>query len=137
MTGALLALVVLTAATVFGLRWQARRGRFTAAASTAPTALDGLGIRPGAVTLLQFSSRLCAPCRATSRLLADIAGTHPAVEHLEIDVEAHLAAVRALDVRRTPTLFVLDRGGNVVVRASGLPARADVESALQPLLTAA
>lgn len=137
-TGAFLALAVLVAATVFGLWWRARQGRLATAVPAAPPAsLAGLGIRPGAVTLLEFSSRICAPCRATSRLLADIAASHPGIEHLELDVETHLSAVQALNVRRTPTLFVLDRDGQVVARASGLPARTDVESALQPLLTSA
>lgn len=66
-----------------------------------------------------------------------MAANHPVVEHLEVDVETHWSAVQALNVRRTPTLFVLDRDGHVVARASGLPARTDVESALQPLRTPA
>src|SRR4051794_36544940 len=35
-------------------------------------------------TLLQFSSAFCAPCRATRRILEEVAGTVPGVRHLEV-----------------------------------------------------
>jgi thioredoxin-related protein len=50
---------------------------------------------------------------------------------VEIDAEAHLDLVRRLDVRRTPTVLVLDHDGRVVKRASGLPRKADVVAALE------
>jgi hypothetical protein len=40
---------------------------------------------------------------------------------LHVDAESHLDEVRALDVRRTPTLFYLDRDGAVIGRSSGAP----------------
>ena len=56
------------------------------------TAYDGqLGER---ATLLQFSSAFCAPCRATRRVLEDVAGIVPGVRHLEVDAEHHLELVR-------------------------------------------
>lgn len=137
-TGALIAVAVLAAATAFGLWWRSRQGRLSAAAPAVSTgqldALQGLGLPADRVTLLQFSSRVCAPCRATTRLLTGIVAEHPVVAHVEVDVEEHLDAVTALGIRRTPTLFILDRRGDVVTRASGLPERADVEAALQPLI---
>lgn len=136
MSGVLVAVAVLLAASAFGLWWRRRQGRFAPAAAAAPPALAGLGVAPGVVTLLQFSSASCAPCHATRRLLTDVAAAHPAVRHLEVDVDDHLDSVRTLDVRRTPTLFVLGRDGQVALRASGLPTRAAVEDALRPLLVA-
>ena len=56
----------------------------------------------------------------------DVAG----VAHVEIDAESHLELVRRLDVRRTPTVLVLDAEGRVVRRASGQPRRVDVIAAL-------
>ena len=41
-------------------------------------------------TLLQFSSAFCAPCRATRRVLADVAEVVPGVAHVEVDAEHHL-----------------------------------------------
>jgi len=81
-------------------------------------------------TLLQFSSAFCAPCRATRRVLAEVAGMTDGVAHLEIDAESHLDLVRRLDVRRTPTVFVLGPDGRITRRASGQPRKADVIAAL-------
>ncbi|WP_435881027.1 thioredoxin family protein [Streptomyces pharetrae] len=81
-------------------------------------------------TLVQFSSAFCAPCRATRRVLAEVAGMVPGVRHVEIDAEARLDLVRRLGVLRTPTVLVLDVGGRVVRRAAGQPRKADVIAAL-------
>ncbi|MYX93930.1 thioredoxin [Streptomyces sp. SID486] len=87
----------------------------------------GLGER---ATLVQFSSAFCAPCRATRRLLAEVAGMVPGVTHVEIDAEAHLDLVRELRILKTPTVLVLDADGRVVRRATGQPRKADVIAAL-------
>ncbi len=87
----------------------------------------GLGER---ATLVQFSSAFCAPCRATRRVLGEVAGLVPGVTHVEIDAEAHLGLVRRLDILKTPTVLVLDAEGRVVRRAVGQPRKADVIAAL-------
>ena len=81
-------------------------------------------------TLLQFSSAFCAPCRATRRTLADVAGMVPGVEHVEVDAEHHLELVRALGILRTPTTLVLDSVGREVTRATGAPRKEQVLAAL-------
>jgi thiol-disulfide isomerase/thioredoxin len=81
-------------------------------------------------TLVQFSSAFCAPCRATRRVLGEVAGLVPGVTHVEIDAEAHLDLVRRLDILKTPTVLVLDADGRVVRRATGQPRKADVIAAL-------
>lgn len=81
-------------------------------------------------TLVQFSSAFCAPCRATRRVLADVAGMVPGVAHVEIDAEEHLDLVRRLDILKTPTVLVLDADGRIVRRATGQPRKADVIAAL-------
>jgi thiol-disulfide isomerase/thioredoxin len=81
-------------------------------------------------TLLQFSSAFCVPCRATRRILAEVAGMTDGVVHVEIDAESHLDLVRRLDVRRTPTVLVLGPDGQVRKRASGQPRKADVIAVL-------
>jgi thiol-disulfide isomerase/thioredoxin len=82
-------------------------------------------------TLLQFSSAFCAPCRATRRILADVADVVPGVTHLEIDAEGHLDLVRTLGILRTPTTLVLDAHGREVTRATGAPRPAQVLAALE------
>jgi thiol-disulfide isomerase/thioredoxin len=81
-------------------------------------------------TLLQFSSSFCAPCRATRQVLAGIASTTEGVAHVEIDVADRVDLVRTLDVRRTPTVFLLGPDGQITTRASGAPRREDVLAAL-------
>lgn len=81
-------------------------------------------------TLVQFSSAFCAPCRATRRVLAEVAAMVPGVSHIEIDAEDRLDLVRAVGVLKTPTVLVLDAAGREVRRAAGQPRRADVIAAL-------
>nr|WP_246519349.1 thioredoxin family protein [Thermocatellispora tengchongensis] len=88
---------------------------------------DRLGER---ATLVQFSTAFCQPCRATRRVLAEVAAMVPGVAHVEIDAESRLDLVRELNVVRTPTVFVLDASGAIVKRASGTPRKADVIAAL-------
>jgi thiol-disulfide isomerase/thioredoxin len=144
-------LVVLAAAVVlalgFGLWRAATDGRFTgthlvrgntaAAPASGPesllagTAYAGeLGER---ATLLQFSSAFCAPCRATRRVLEDVARIVPGVAHVEVDAEHHLDLVRRVGILRTPTTLVLDPHGREVSRASGAPTRQAVIASLDPL----
>jgi thiol-disulfide isomerase/thioredoxin len=82
-------------------------------------------------TLLQFSSAFCAPCRATRRVLADVADAVPGVTHVEIDAEAHLDLVRRLGIMRTPTTLVLDALGREITRATGAPRPTQVLAALE------
>ena len=62
-------------------------------------------------TLLQFSSAFCAPCRATRRILSEVAGMTEGVAHVEIDAESRLDLVRELGILRTPTVLVLAADG--------------------------
>lgn len=81
-------------------------------------------------TLVQFTSAFCAPCRATKRILGEVAQMLPGVKHLDLDVEEYLDLARDLNIARTPTVLVLDSKGTIVKRASGQPRKADVIAAL-------
>ena len=161
--GVWVVLVVLAVASAFGL-WRARTdGRFRGTAPDPDTvgawSGDSTPLREEAdgpvedptdasvramvgghhdfgprATLLQFSSAFCAPCRATRRVLADIADVVPGVSHVEIDAEEHLETVRRLDVHRTPTTIVLDGHGREVSRAVGAPRKEQVLAARAPVL---
>lgn len=81
-------------------------------------------------SLVQFSSAFCAPCRTTRVLLADFTKDLDDVAHIEIDAESQLDLVRRLDIRRTPTVVVLNGQGEIVNRAAGVPTRAGVTAVL-------
>jgi thiol-disulfide isomerase/thioredoxin len=142
-----LGLVVLIAVLVFalagGATWRRTNGRMRtmttepelalADATDLTSLLTGrqlghdLGER---ATLVQFSSAFCAPCRATRRILADVAAMTQGVTHVEIDAESRLDLVRQLNVLRTPTVLVLAADGRIVRRASGQPRKPDVIAAI-------
>ena len=84
---------------------------------------DRLGVHPADadLTVVQFSTAFCAPCRATKARLEQLQTTRPGLAVVHVDAESHLDEVRELDVRRTPTLFYLDRRGALVGRSSGAP----------------
>jgi hypothetical protein len=158
-TGVWIVIGVLVAATIFGIYRQrtsgrikdARPGRPVIAAAgnddppvdiesddaeqPDPGLLAALEGRLGAdATMVQFSSAFCQPCRATRRILEEVTVLVPGVAHIEIDAEDNLDLVRALDIRRTPTVLFLDRRGIVRKHASGLPRKPDVIAALGALL---
>jgi thiol-disulfide isomerase/thioredoxin len=130
-TAGLIALVaVLVAATIFGVTWRRREGRMRTIGEGQLTEADlrePLGSR---ATLVQFSTAFCAPCRATRQVLADVAGAVDGVAHVEIDAESRLELVRRLDIYTTPTVLVLGPDGDIAVRASGQPRKADVIAAI-------
>lgn len=140
MTGVYVAVAALVVAVALGLVWRSRNGAMRARPQRAegregagverlgePDLGAGLGAR---ATLLQFSSAFCAPCRATRRVLTEVADMVEGVAHVEIDAESHLDLVRRLNVLRTPTVFVLNANGEIVRRGSGLPHKADIVAAL-------
>ncbi|MEU8928133.1 thioredoxin family protein [Kitasatospora sp. NPDC048545] len=133
MTGLVVCVVVLALATVFGLVRAVCDGRMRVRTKDGAVRLSAaeLGGPLGArATLVQFSTVFCQPCRATRRVLLEVAGMVEGVAHIEVDAEARLELVRRLEVRRTPTVLVLDADGRVVRRATGQPRRADVIAAL-------
>ncbi|RBY91856.1 thioredoxin [Blastococcus sp. TBT05-19] len=92
--------------------------------------LGRLGVRPAdaELTVVQFSSAFCGPCRATKARLRQLQATRPGLAVVQVDAESHLQEVRELDVRVTPTLFFLDRTGTVVRRRSGAPRPAELSA---------
>lgn len=144
-TGTVIAVATLVAATAAGIWWRRSQGRMRDVTRPARNGeavgtpvdralLTALGVTAAPATLLQFSSAFCAPCRATRRILADVAGMFDGVHHVEVDAESQLAAVRALDIRRTPTVLVIDAAGRIVTRASGQPTKPHVVAAVAPLV---
>ncbi|WP_231505152.1 thioredoxin family protein [Cellulomonas sp. URHE0023] len=140
----LVLVAVLLLATVIGLWWRARNGRYTAVdpllvAGAPSTQADDtrlsaaeLGSPLGArATFVQFSSEVCTPCRRTAAVLHQLVSEHDDLSHVEMDVVAHLDLVRRFSIMRTPTTLLLDARGVVVGRLSGATDRRHALSALE------
>jgi thiol-disulfide isomerase/thioredoxin len=144
MTAGLVALLAaLACALAGGALWRQRNGRMRRVGGSDPVTDGDLASQADVLTsadlgqplgdratLVQFSSAFCAPCRATRRILAEVADMTEGVAHIEIDAESRLDLVRSLNVLRTPTVLVTDAGGRIVKRASGQPRKPDVIAAL-------
>lgn len=105
-----------------------------AAVDSAPSLRDtGIALPPDTVTVVQFSGEFCAVCPQARTLVERVLVDHPGIGHVEVDVADHLEAVRALDIRRTPTLIIVDRYGRAVHRASGMPREAELRRAVADL----
>lgn len=117
---AVAALVVAT--TGLGLVLRIRTGR---ARRVGGEVLDAQALGAGPLgdrgTLLQLSTPMCAQCRPTARLLAEVAAARPGVLHLEVDLTEHPDLAGRLNVLQTPTTFLLDAGGRIRGRIGGAP----------------
>ena len=92
---------------------------------------EDLGAPLGAqVTLVQFSSAVCAYCGPTRELLTAVAGERDGVAFVEIDAAARMDLTRRLRVLSTPTVLVLDALGGITSRASGPLRKADLLTAV-------
>ena len=160
MEGILIAVGVLLAATAFGVYRRMTDGRIRGVsasepdATAAPSGSTPSGSTPSGstpsgdrltaaeinaplgaqATIVAFSTAFCAPCRVTRRIAEEVASMIPGVAHVEVDAEANLDLVRRLDVRRTPTVLILDSAGAVRQRAVGAPRKADLIAALGQLI---
>ena len=125
-----LALIGLVAfATILGLLWRSSQGRVLAARGR----IDGVELGDRA-TLLQLSTEVCAPCRATARVLDDL--STDVVRHVEVDIVDRPDLVTRYNVLQTPTTFILDRTGTVRARIGGAVRRDVVAAELERVLAA-
>jgi thiol-disulfide isomerase/thioredoxin len=128
-------LVALALACAVGLWVQRRNGRSRAVVAGEVVTAADLGAPLGdRATFLQLSSEVCAPCRATARVLGALVPTLDGVTHVEVDAAQRLDLARRLSVVRTPTVLVLDPAGRVVGRTSGAMTSAQARAAVGPLL---
>jgi thiol-disulfide isomerase/thioredoxin len=128
--------VVLALAIAFGVWYTRSRGEFRKKKTVNGPKLDAavIGVELGSrVTMVQFSSAFCSPCRATKALLEDMVKTMPDVRYAHIDAESHLELVRKIDIRSTPTTLFLNSDGVEVGRAMGTPKRSQVLAAVNAI----
>lgn len=126
-------LIVLVAASAFGIWFQRTRGEFRRKKTingprmTVQQIGSPLGAR---VTMVQFSSAFCSPCRATRVLLEQMVQSMTDVTYAHVDAESNLELVRQLNILSTPTTLFLNRDGVEVGRAMGTPKRSQVLAAV-------
>ena len=129
--------IVIILSTAYGIWYQRTRGRVVVKArkdkaGLITSAMIGAELGPR-VTVVQFSSAFCTPCRATRALISDVTADMDDVKYVEIDAEDQLELVRKLDIRSTPTTLFVDRTGHEVGRAMGAPKRAQVLTAIDAI----
>lgn len=89
---------------------------------------------PPQVTFLQFSSEFCQPCRVTNKVLEEVTNSFPAICHIELDVVEHMDLVKTYGITRTPTTLIIDKAGTVHFRATGVPKKSELISAVTELV---
>lgn len=134
--GILLGLVAL--ATALGVLWRSHAGRVRRVpngvtvievSELVPDAVAGFG-----ATLLQFSTEVCAPCRATHTLLDSLASQSSGVSHVDVDVTRRADLASRFNLLQSPTTFILDGDGVVRARIGGAPRRAELAAELERIL---
>ncbi|MDQ3505805.1 MAG: thioredoxin family protein [Actinomycetota bacterium] len=117
-----------------GLRQNRQEDGPAARPGVLPVLADlGIALPDGHITVVQFSGEFCAACPQARTLVERVLLDHPDIAHVELDVAEHLHAVRALEIRRTPTLLILDKQGRPVHRVSGLPREGELRLAVSEL----
>lgn len=132
---ALAGLVALS--TVIGLAWRRSQGRISRTdGRTVIMAADLPGVKRFArgATLLQFSTEVCAPCRATHVVLEDVASQRQGVSHVDLDLTHRPDLASRFHIMQTPTTLIVDRRGVVRARIGGAPRREALDLELDHIL---
>ena len=74
---------------------------------------------------------MCAPCRATHRVLSEVVASTEGVRHIDLNAETRLDLVEEFGITRTPTVLLLDADGVVRNRIVGAARKSEVVNALQ------
>jgi thiol-disulfide isomerase/thioredoxin len=127
------ALVVL--ATVLGFAQRALTGR--ARHLTAQIDLPSEVILGADATLLQFSTEVCSPCRATHTVLDGLAREREGLSHVDLDITHRGDLASKYNIMQTPTTLILDATGTVRARIGGAARRDTVIAELDRILLAA
>lgn len=114
------ALVLL--ASLFGVVMRRTQGRKRAAGAQWVSNADlPKELHETGTTLVQFSTEMCSRCPQVRRMLTQIVDSRNDVSHIEVDVSHRPDLARRYSVLSTPTTFVVDPGGAVRARFTGVP----------------
>jgi thiol-disulfide isomerase/thioredoxin len=127
----LVAAAVVAVSVALAMLWRRREGRFTEGSGRFDRADLSLGKKdkPSAL-LVEFWGEDCAPCTVVQQRIEKIASEVPDVGVASIDAGARMDLAERYDVRRVPTLFVLDDGLRIIWKASGVPSEDAIRQAL-------
>jgi hypothetical protein len=112
-------LSLLVLASAVGAIWRLSQGRIRQTSTDISPAL----LSPGHwLTLLQVSSPLCSYCGAMRGILSAAAARFEGVAHVEYDISEIPQVIEALEVRQTPTTFLVAADGRVIHQVGGAAA---------------
>jgi thiol-disulfide isomerase/thioredoxin len=131
--GVVAALVAL--ATGLGFAHRALTGR--ARQVSRPHELPSDVVLGSDATLLQFSTEVCSPCRATHTVLDGVAREREGLSHVDLDITHRRDLASQFNILQTPTTLILDASGTVRARIGGAVKRATVLAELDRIRTAA
>ena len=139
---------ILALATIFGLYWRSQQGKLKAPSSVLNSITNeelGKIIRSKSsfmvnadladkrqmqlgknVTLLQFSTAFCSPCKATAQIISHLVDGMDDVVYIQVASEENLKLVEKFDIKSTPTVIFFNRNGIEVGRAVGIPTKEQV-----------
>ena len=136
MDPALIAIVSLVAlATALGFAQRALSGR--ARPQTKSIDLPVEVILGADATLLQFSTEVCSPCRATHTVLESLSRERSGLSHIDLDITHRRDLASKYNILQTPTTLILDASGTVRARIGGAARRDTVIAELDRILVAA
>lgn len=126
---------LIALATVLGFAHKALTGR-------ARTVSKSLSLPDGVVlgkdaTLLQFSTEVCSPCRATHTVLDDLASERAGLNHVDLDITHRRDLAAQFNILQTPTTLILDANGTIRARIGGAVKRSTVLAELDRIHIAA
>jgi thiol-disulfide isomerase/thioredoxin len=88
-------------------------------------------------TLLQFSTEVCSPCRATHTVLHRLAHENDGLNHVDLDITHRADLAAQFNILQTPTTFILDATGTIRARIGGAVKRDTILAELDRILVAA
>ena len=154
-----LPIAILALTTVFGLYWRSQQGKLKTPAVEGnrisneeiskiirhkssfmvnSDLLDQHQMQLGKnVTLLQFSSAFCSPCKATAVVISQIVQGMDDVVYIQVASEENLKLVEKFDIKSTPTVIFFNREGIEVGRAVGIPTKEQVIISINAVRTPA
>jgi len=130
---------LVAVSTALGLVWKHTQGRIRRTDGLTVvriTDLPGVTRLARGATLLQFSTEVCAPCRAARVVLGDVASTRTDIDHVDLDLTHRPDLASRYNILQTPTTFILDRKGVVRARIGGAPRRDALTLELERILAA-
>lgn len=131
----LVVLGLVAFATALGLLWRSQQGRVRRISNSVELP-DGVNLG-GRATLLQFSTEVCSPCRATHTVLDSVARENDDVTHVDFDLTNRPDVAARFNILQTPTTLILDRDGVIRARIGGAPRRDSVLAELDRIGAAA